>query len=262
MWTRDELKGRAKRVLGQSYWKAFLISLVLALVTGSSNGGGGGNSNALSLNINIPDFSFSGIESGSWREYLGFLPGSLLPGGVLLPLVLGSITLVAVLMMLVHFFVGANLEVGCRRYFTSASAGYFDFNNLGFGFQNRRYWNILCTMLYRSVLTFLWSLLLIIPGIIKSYAYAMVPYILADNPEIHYQRAVQLSNEMTRGHKFDMFVLDLSFIGWYLLGALACGIGVFFVNPYRDSTMAELYLALRHNAIMNGVTTPQELWLA
>ncbi|MNC73849.1 hypothetical protein D3C75_1251160 [compost metagenome] len=66
---------------------------------------------------------------------------------------------------------------------------------------------------------------------------------------------------MTRGHKFRMFVLDLSFLGWVLLGLLALGIGVLFVQPYVNATKAELYLELRHNALMYKLTTEQELRL-
>lgn len=254
MWTRDELKNRAKAVLSRTYWMAFLVSLVLTLVTST----GSSNSDAQQrVTIRMPG---SDLLDADWLQgYLGFIENQAMPS--ILPLLMGGISLAAIFFLLVRLFVGYNLEVGCRRFFTSASVGHVDLGILGFGFQNQRYWNIFCTMLYRGVINFLWYLLLIIPGIVKSYAYSMVPYILADNPEIHYHRALQLSNEMTRGHKFDMFVLDLSFIGWYLLGALACGVGVYFVNPYRDSTMAELYLNLRHNAIMNGITTPQELWL-
>lgn len=114
-------------------------------------------------------------------------------------------------------------------------------------------------MLYKSVLIILWTLLLIIPGIIKSYAYRMVPYILADNPEISHKRAIEISNAMTYGQKFDIFVLDLSFIGWYILGALALGIGVLFVNPYVNATEAELYLVLRQEAIDTGICSQEEL---
>lgn len=261
MWTRDELKNRAKAVLSRNYWKAFLVSLVLVLVTSSgSSNGSDASSNQLGNRVPIPNVDFGNLPGGGWAQsYFGFMQDQIMPS--FLPILVGGITLAAIFILLVRLFVGYGLEVGCRRFYTSASVGHVDLGSLGFGFKNRRYWNIFCTMLYRSVINFLWYLLLIVPGIIKSYAYAMVPYILADNPEIHYHRAVQLSNEMTRGHKFDMFVLDLSFIGWYLLGALACGVGVYFVNPYRDATLAELYLTLRHNAIVNGVTTPQELWL-
>ena len=116
-------------------------------------------------------------------------------------------------------------------------------------------------MLWRAFLNFLWFLLLIIPGIVAAYAYSMVPYILGDNPNIGYRRALQLSTEMTRGHKFHMFLLDLSFLGWLLLGVLALFIGVLFVMPYINASQAELYLMLRRNVIATGVSNNVELLL-
>ena len=87
----------------------------------------------------------------------------------------------------------------------------------------------------------------------------MVPYILAENPGMGSGRAIQISNEMTMGEKWDIFVLDLSFIGWYILGSLALGVGVFFVQPYYDATNAELYMKLREKAIGEGLITEKEL---
>jgi uncharacterized membrane protein len=87
----------------------------------------------------------------------------------------------------------------------------------------------------------------------------MVPYILADNPNIGYKRAIELSNNMTAGNKFNMFVLDLSFIGWYILGMLAFFIGTLFVLPYHFATEAELYLVLRKNALDSGLCSYDEL---
>jgi len=83
---------------------------------------------------------------------------------------------------------------------------------LGYAFDKERYMDVLKAMLYRGVMNFLWYLLFIIPGIVKNYAYMMVPYILADNPNIGYKRALELSEKMTYGHKFNIFVLRLSFI--------------------------------------------------
>jgi uncharacterized membrane protein len=114
-------------------------------------------------------------------------------------------------------------------------------------------------MLWRAVVNFLWFLLLIIPGIVKLYAFRMVPFILADNPNIGYKRALNLSEQMTGGHKFNMFVLDLSFIGWFLLGLLAFFIGVFFVLPYYNAAQAELYLTLRKSVIERGLCSHDEL---
>ena len=134
-------------------------------------------------------------------------------------------------------------------------------NHLGFAFNKDRYLDIVKAMLWRGFLNFLWFLLLIIPGIVKSYAYSMVPFILADNPNIGYRRAVDLSNQMTRGHKFRIFVLDLSFLGWIFLGLFAFFVGVLFVLPYINATKAELYLTLRQQALENGLTTEEELRL-
>ena len=122
-----------------------------------------------------------------------------------------------------------------------------------------RYMNVVGIMFLRDLFTFLWTLVFIIPGIVKSYEYRMIPYILAENPTISRQRAFELSREMTMGHKWDMFVLDLSFLLWYLGGALLCGIGTLFVNPYPAATEAELYAVLRNNVLSQGITNTYEL---
>jgi len=115
-------------------------------------------------------------------------------------------------------------------------------------------------MLMVSVKTFLWSLLFVIPGIVKSYEYRMIPYILSENPSIQMSRAFELSREMTYGHKADIWVLDLSFILWNLLGAITCGLAnIFYVNPYIAATNAELYGVLRGNVLQKGVTNILEL---
>ena len=103
-------------------------------------------------------------------------------------------------------------------------------------------------MLLKDVYIFLWTLLLIIPGIIKMYSYKFVPFILADNPKIGCARAIELSGNMTNGEKWNIFVLDLSFLGWYMLGMMACCIGVLFVKPYYYTTKTELYFELRYKS--------------
>lgn len=96
-----------------------------------------------------------------------------------------------------------------------------------------------------GIFTFLWSLLFIIPGIIKYYGYSMTPFIIADEPDIDFMEAIKKSQELMRGHKFRLFKLQLSFIGWFLLGALAFGIGLFFVYPYYQLAHANFYLDIR-----------------
>ena len=102
------------------------------------------------------------------------------------------------------------------------------------------------TLVLRDVFTFLWSCLFVIPGIIKMYEYRMIPYIISENPDISYSEAFKASREMMMGNKWKAFVFDLSFIGWYLLNALTCGIlGIFFVNPYYYASDANLYRAIK-----------------
>ncbi len=103
------------------------------------------------------------------------------------------------------------------------------------------------------------AFLLTIPRLVKSYSYRMTGWILADNPAVGARRALQLSIQLTRGHKWDIFVLDLSFIGWFLLGLLACGIGVIFVTPYYEAVQAELYDRLRQLGVEQGFTSMEEL---
>ena len=88
---------------------------------------------------------------------------------------------------------------------------------------------------------FLWALLLFIPGIIKSFAYAVTPYILAENPEMRAIDAIHRSQDMMRGHKFDLFYLVLSFLGWMLLCIPTLGIGLLWLIPYMKTTMAAFY---------------------
>lgn len=243
MWSRVELKQKAKDVLRGSYWKALLVSFVISIAAG------GGRANGTRA---------SKKDYGNVKDWYYNSPNTeLLP---MIVIIAGIILLIVIAVaMTMRVFIGYNLEVGGRRYFIQGSQGDVNMGYLGHGFKKDRYLDIIKAMLLRDVLNFLWYFLLIIPGIVKSYAYSMVPYILADNPNIGYRRALELSQQMTDGEKLDMWVLDLSFVGWYLLGSLALGIGVFFVLPYDNATHGELYLVLRQKAIENGICDYREL---
>ncbi len=109
------------------------------------------------------------------------------------------------------------------------------------------------------ILLSLGGLALMVFYTIKTVAYSMTPWILADNPQIGYRRALRLSIDMTQGEKGKIFVLDLSFIGWALLAILTVGIGLLFLAPYISATYAELYAVLRRNAVDKGLCTMDEL---
>ncbi|MBE0601208.1 MAG: DUF975 family protein [Firmicutes bacterium] len=110
----------------------------------------------------------------------------------------------------------------------------------------RDYMKTLVGILWMYLFTFLWSLLLIVPGIVKAIAYSMTPYILAEQDDVSAQDAIKVSMEMTDGHKMEIFVMGLSFIGWWLLSALTFGIlAFFFTGPYTATSFAGLYEELK-----------------
>ncbi len=105
--------------------------------------------------------------------------------------------------------------------------------------------------LLRYVFIALWSLLLIIPGIVKMYSYSMAFLVKADHPSYDWKECMDVSKELTRGNKWKLFMLDLSFIGWEIVGCLCFGVGTFWVNAYREATIAEYYRYFESNHAIN-----------
>lgn len=173
-------------------------------------------------------------------------------------LVVGSLILSAVSFTIIGslLLIGA-IEFGyCAYLITVTRNKDSDFGKLLSGFN--RFGDVCITGILKWLFTGLWSLLFVIPGIVKSYSYAMTMYIMQDHPELSGNDAITKSRQMMDGHKFDLFILDLSFIGWYLLGALTFGILiVFYVEPYRQVTRTNFYEQLRMD--YEGLTAPQEV---
>ena len=173
-------------------------------------------------------------------------------------LVVGALILSAVSFTIIGslLLIGA-IEFGyCAYLITVTRNKDSDFGKLLSGFN--RFGDVCITGILKWLYTGLWSLLFVIPGIVKSYSYAMTMYIMQDHPELSGNDAITKSRQMMDGHKFDLFILDLSFIGWYLLGALTFGILiVFYVEPYRQVTRTNFYEQLRMD--YEGLTAPQEV---
>ena len=123
-------------------------------------------------------------------------------------------------------------------------------NTFRIGFGN--YWHKVWGMLLMTIMVFLWSLLLIIPGIIKWFSYAMTPFILEENPELSASDAIHRSRMMMRGHKFDLFWLQLSFIGWFFLCLLTAGIGFLWLVPYYQTAKAAFYEEVKSEYGIHG----------
>ena len=117
------------------------------------------------------------------------------------------------------------------------------------GYNKELFSRVLTTTLLYYVYVFLWSLLLLIPGCIKAYSYAMTPYILKDNPEMKNNAAIEESMRMMDGHKLELFMLDLSFIGWALLSLLTCGIGFLWLAPYMSMARVNFYEDLKKASV-------------
>ena len=226
MWTRAELKDNAKKFFKFNYWKMVLVALIMTMI----GGGSGGASFSYSQN-NTEQFQLSSMSN---TQALGFAVG-----------ILVVVLVILVISFALQAFLFNPLTVGAERFFVVSHYQKAELNELGFAFSNS-YMNVVKTMFLRQLYIFLWSLLFIIPGIIKAYEYLMIPYILAENPNIDSKEAFAMSKQMMDGNKWNAFVLRLSFFGWVFLSIFTCGIlSVFYVNPYMFMTEAELYVALK-----------------
>lgn len=132
-------------------------------------------------------------------------------------------------------------------------------NSFSLGFGN--WLHVVWGMILSTIYIFLWTLLLIIPGIIKSYSYALTPYILVEHPEMSANEAIEESMRLMDGHKFDLFYLQLSFIGWAILSILSLGLGVFWLIPYQMTAQAAFYRDIKNEAmpLQDSVIEPERV---
>lgn len=223
MWTREKLKDQAKFILGKDYWKQVLVALIGGIATY--------NYVSASMDSIVEEF-IEMIYNNSTNFY--YLMGSIIAG------LLG-----VAFWMAIMFLVFLPLAVGTKRYTIFSLYRPTRLGEMGYAFKNN-YWNVVLTYFLKYLFLNLWSLLFIIPGIIKSYEYRMIPYLLAEDPGMNYKDAFRISKQMMMGEKWNAFVLDLSFLGWNILSVLTLGIlSIFYVSPYNHLTNAALYVALK-----------------
>ena len=174
-------------------------------------------------------------------------------------LIIASIPVVPFIGAIISIFVLLNINLGAANAYLKIWRG--ENTDVGdmfsIGFEN--YGRYLGGMFLVRLYTILWTLLFIIPGIIKSFSYALTPYILREMPDLSVDQAIKLSSRMMDGHKMELFVLNLSFIGWALLGTLTFGIlTVVYVSPYMSITVAGFYDEIKKDAIARGIISPIE----
>ncbi|MBO4863179.1 MAG: DUF975 family protein [Eubacterium sp.] len=279
MWTRKDIKSRGKETFKKNYWKCVLVALIIAFISGGTGGFSGGTSSLSNMYKYDSNSKVEGVEevdeeslnegdeaSSDNMEVIvdsdksaednfqtfTFKIKDMSPEDQTTMVVTMAIVFVVVfvvimaIVILFSVFIMNPIMVGCDRFFFKNLDEPANFSNVVYAFDHN-YKNIIKTMFFKDLYVFLWSLLFVIPGIVKSYEYRMIPFLLADDPEMTREEAFRLSKEMMTGNKWKAFVLDLSFIGWELLSIVTCGIlSIFFVNPYIFSTNAALYEKLRY----------------
>lgn len=210
-------------------FKIVIVSVVFALLTSSGYQSARGAAKGSDA-----DISLSHLTGIQWSLVMAAFVG-----------IVGIVIMAFLVNVLISIFVWNPLSVGCIKYFIDCRYGNAELKDILFVFRNN-YVNVCVNIFLKQLFTFLWCLLLIVPGIVKAYEYMMVPYLLAENPDMSREEVFAMSKRMMDGNKWNAFVLDLSFIGWMILGALTLNIvNVLYTNPYRYLTSAELYHTLK-----------------
>lgn len=240
MFQRTALKLQARERMRGFLGNAILVSLICAVLLGEL-----GSSNFSEL-----------FEQTEQTATEGVLPTDMLP-----PALLGFVAVIILLVslggLLYHVFFGNVLAVGKYGWFMRYSRGEYPQVSQLFA-SLRIYKPALLTTLLRDVYVFLWSLLFIIPGVVQSYAYRLVPYIIYENPNLSAAEALRISKDIMHGNKLDLFVFDISFFFWNLLAAVTGGIvGIVYVKPYYHTAEAYVYDALKKDAVYRrGIVSP------
>ena len=227
MLKSKELRARAWNSLKGKYWLAFAAVIVAGLL----------------MSIGT---SFTTLSQEIMNIVNGVDPSEMDNTAQIGALVLsGSALVIAIIGAVITFFVGNPTQVGLCNYFIKNTDSKPAFKEVFAGFKVK-YGRNVGALILAAIKLILWTCVFIIPGIIKSFEYAMLPYVLADNPELSSKEAFKKTNELMKGNKWRLFKLDFSFIGWYILCGLTLGLGTFFLIPYVEAAMAEFYVEIKN----------------
>lgn len=223
-------RARARAALKGNWVTAVLVFFVAGLIAGTGA--------SPSININIE--SGQPIRIHAPQELQHFLAGTL---GLALPLIFA----VSLVLLVVRLALGGVMSMGKATYSLNLIDGVAaEFADLFSGFH--RFVQALIMNVVSTLMIFLGMLLFVVPGILLLYGYAMAPYILAENPDISGLDALRLSRQMMKGYKWELFWLELTFIGWNILASFTFGIGEIILQPYIGVSKASFYRELQvHN---------------
>ncbi|MCR5402476.1 MAG: DUF975 family protein [Butyrivibrio sp.] len=230
MFIRTDVKERGKKSFKANYANCFLVSVIHTLIAGST-------------------VAVSSRRASSSREFTETInidttdEKTMALIITLLIALVSAVYLIFLIMTAVDIFLFNPLKIGCSRFFLLNHSFRPQLGELTYCFRNNYLNSVLATLLKNFLISI--GFIIIVPGIILTYSYRMVPYILATNPTIRPVDALKKSREMMLGNKWRTFVYDLSFIGWYLLSLVTCGIvGLVYLKPYKMSSNAALFEAI------------------
>ena len=282
-WNRKDVKAKGKASFKENFWKCVLTALILAIIGGGTASVSAPSSSGIHYNVSdhrieilsdedrdelahiglvdeaddeiIDDEDIDEADLESLEEDLDAMTEELdeieIPAAAIVAFFVAFFIVFAVVLavgLVIDAFLINPIELGCKRFFRRNLDEPAKLGNITFAFDSN-YKNIVKTMFLRDLYVWLWSLLFVIPGIIKAYEYKMIPYLLSENPAMTTEEAFAESKKLMTGNKWKAFVLDLSFILWDIASILTCGIvGIFWVNPYKASTEAALYEAIKYGS--------------
>ena len=261
MWDRKELKAKGKAAYRANRVACIIAALLLMIASGAGGAVGSASSSWSNIQKNtnndsdytqdIDDFDDYDADD-DYDDSIDFgaddsSNGSSILGPAIIAVILVIVLIAIAIGLSIGVFLLNPLQVGVQKFFidnaTDQTTGLHR-DNIGVAF-SENYKKVVGSMFTTGLFTALWCLLLIIPGIYKAYCWRLVPYIISEEPAITGTEARERSAMMMNGSKWDSFVLDLSFLGWKILGAFTLGIlNIVFTNPYQAATNAELYLTL------------------
>lgn len=307
---RKLLKENAKTALKNNFWVAVLVVLVGSFLgsnwTGLMNTGGGSYSSVpasggsvketlteIQEEINssaTSEFNYSYDDTQSEAEniqefcsevfdymdidedtFWGIITAFSI--GILVVVIIASI-IVFCIQFVIGTFLCAPIGIGVNLFFMKNRKAEGRFSNVFDAFGAGKYMNRVKAMFSSNIRIWAWSLLFYFPGMVKHYQYYFMSYIMAENPNISPERAREISTKMSDGQKWNIFVLELSFIGWIILYTIvmifltiiSCGLLTlpslllaYPLNAYQEATYAELYTERREYALLSGVASADEL---
>lgn len=246
MWDIKAMKATGRAAFKANYWKSVAAGFLLTVLTmGAASSTSNATQGATDTATQTVD-----VEATELSNSLNALPDG--EKATIIAVIFGVLAVICVVSVLLKIFVFNPLQVGGYRFFKkNVQEGNASLGVIAEGFGD--YGHVFCTLFLRDLFLFLWTLLLIIPGIIKSYSYMLVPYIVKDNPQLSAQEVITRSKELMDGNKMQAFKMDLSFLGWALLGIITLNLGnIFWTTPYYENTRAALYLELTGQGAGHG----------